>query len=82
MFTVTKAQAAAIRRVFEEEGELSAAIEMRRLFPGVGDNANARERARAIAGRDPQPPPRAPAEPPLHEVVPLHFVRCYPARIT
>lgn len=30
MFTVTEAEAAAIRRVFEEAGELSAAIEVRR----------------------------------------------------
>jgi hypothetical protein len=35
MFVVTEAEAAAIRAVFEQQGELSAAIELRRLFPGV-----------------------------------------------
>jgi hypothetical protein len=39
MFVVTEADAVAIRAVFEQEGELSAAIEVRRLFPGVTDNA-------------------------------------------
>ncbi len=34
MFSVTETEAAAIRRVFEEEGELSAMIELRRHFPG------------------------------------------------
>jgi hypothetical protein len=30
-----------IRTLFEQEGELSAAIELRRLFPGITDNAPA-----------------------------------------
>jgi hypothetical protein len=50
MFAVSEAEAAAIRTIFEKEGELSAAIEVRRLFPGITDNANAREHARIIAG--------------------------------
>jgi hypothetical protein len=50
MFVVTEAEAAAIRAVFEQQGELSAAIELRRLFPGVTDNAQARACARTIAG--------------------------------
>jgi len=50
MFIVTEAEAAAIRSVFERDGELSAAIELRRLFPGVTDNAQARIHARTIAG--------------------------------
>jgi hypothetical protein len=33
MFMITEADAAAIRAVYEQEGELSAAIELRRLFP-------------------------------------------------
>jgi hypothetical protein len=33
-----------------KRGELSAAIELRRLFPGITDNAQAREWARTIAG--------------------------------
>jgi hypothetical protein len=42
--------AATIRAAFEQGGELSAAIELRRLFPGITDNTKARECARAIAG--------------------------------
>ena len=45
--------------VFEQQGELSAAIELRRLFPGVTDNAQARACARTIAGWKPLAvPPR------------------------
>jgi hypothetical protein len=50
MFIITEADAAAIRAVFDQEGELSAAIELRRRFPGVTDNAKARACARTIAG--------------------------------
>jgi len=35
MFAVDEADVAAIRRVFTEEGELSAIVELRRRFPGV-----------------------------------------------
>ena len=35
MFAVTEADAAAIQAVLNEEGELSAAIELRRRFTGV-----------------------------------------------
>ena len=42
MFTVTEAEAAAIRTAFDRGGELSAAVELCRLFPGVTDNAEAR----------------------------------------
>jgi hypothetical protein len=55
MFIVTEADAAAIRAVFDQEGELSAAIELRRRFPGITDNAKARECARSIAGCTPLP---------------------------
>jgi hypothetical protein len=55
MFVVTEADAAAIRAVFEQEGELSAAIELRRRFPGITDNAKARLHARTIAGWMPLP---------------------------
>jgi hypothetical protein len=58
MFTVSEEAAAAIRTAFEREGELSAAIELRRLFPGITDNAKARECARTIAGWTPLPEPR------------------------
>jgi hypothetical protein len=53
MFVVTEADAAAIRAVFNQEGELSAAIELRRRFPGITDNAQARKCARSIAGWTP-----------------------------
>jgi hypothetical protein len=55
MFLVSEADAAAIRTAYEQKGELSAAIEVRRLFPGVTDNARARECARSIAGWTPLP---------------------------
>src|ERR1700693_3255707 len=55
MFVVTEAAAAAIRAIYEQEGELSAAIEVRRLFPGITDNAEARACARTIAGWKPLP---------------------------
>jgi hypothetical protein len=42
--------AAAIRARYEQHGELSAAVELRRRFPGITDNALARECARTIAG--------------------------------
>src|SRR5271165_2624971 len=55
MFVVAEADAAAIRAVFDQEGELSAAIELRRRFPGITDNAKARACARTIAGWKPPP---------------------------
>jgi hypothetical protein len=55
MFVITEADADAIRAVFNQEGELSAAIELRRRFPGVTDNAKARACARSIAGWAPLP---------------------------
>jgi hypothetical protein len=56
MFAVSEADAAAIRTAYEQGGELAAAIELRRLFPGITDNARARECARTIAGWMPLPP--------------------------
>ena len=64
MFSVTDDEAAVIRAAFEQEGELSAGVELRRLFPGITDGARAREMARVIAGWSPtpfgqlSPPPR------------------------
>jgi hypothetical protein len=60
MFVVTESDAAAIRTAYERGGELSAAVELRRLFPGIIDNVQARECARTIAGWQPLPvePPR------------------------
>jgi hypothetical protein len=55
MFMVSKEAAAAIRAIFNQEGEMSAAIELRRRFPGISDNAKARECVRIIAGWEPLP---------------------------
>ena len=55
MFVVSEAEATAIRTVFEQQGELSAAMELRRLFPAVTDSVQARECARTIAGWKPLP---------------------------
>ena len=41
MYVVTEADATAIREVYEREGELSAAIEMRRRFPDPGQRQGA-----------------------------------------
>jgi hypothetical protein len=43
MFIVSKAEAAAIRTAHAEGGELSAAVALRRLFPGITENAKARD---------------------------------------
>jgi hypothetical protein len=56
MFLVTEADATAIRAVYERDGELSAAIELRRRFPGITDNAKARTFVRSIAGWKLTPP--------------------------
>ena len=58
MFVVTEAEAAAIRAVYEQRGEFSAAVELGRLFPGVTDTAQARACARTIAGWKPLRMPR------------------------
>lgn len=56
MFIVTEEDAAAIRAAFDQGGELSAVIELRRRFPGITDNAHARTCVRSIAGWTPLPP--------------------------
>jgi hypothetical protein len=64
MFVVSEAEAAAIQAAFDQGGEFAAAVELRRHFPGITDNAHAREYARTIAGRKPLPlPPRPPVRP-------------------
>jgi hypothetical protein len=60
MFVVTEENAAAIRAAFERGGEFSAAVELRRLFPAIGDNAEARRCARTIAGWKPLAVPLRP----------------------
>jgi hypothetical protein len=64
MFVVSPAEAEAIRTAWITGGEFSAAIEVRRLFPGISDLAKALECARAIASWEPSaaptPPPARP----------------------
>jgi hypothetical protein len=55
MFIVSEEAATAIRTAFEQEGEMSAAIELRRWFPGITDNVAARECVRSIARWKPLP---------------------------
>jgi hypothetical protein len=64
MFSVTEAEANAIREAYFSGGELSAAVEVRRLFPGIEDLTKARECARAIASWQPRPiTPPEPSKP-------------------
>jgi len=56
MFVVSEAIAETIRRIYQESGEFAAAVELRRHFPGIADNQNARRCARAIASWSPLPP--------------------------
>jgi hypothetical protein len=55
LFIVFEAEATAIRTAFDQGGEFAAAVELRRLFPGVTDMAEARECAQTIAGWKPLP---------------------------
>jgi hypothetical protein len=57
MFVVDEETAAAIRRAWEEGGELAGVVELRRHFPLITDNANARMCVRAIVGWTPGPAP-------------------------
>jgi hypothetical protein len=49
MFVVTEAEAAAIRAVYQQRGEFAAAIELRRRFPGITDNAQVEGEVRKAA---------------------------------
>jgi len=60
MFCVDEATAEAIRRAFNEDGELSAVLVLRRYFPLITDNAKGRECVRIIAGWQPSPPAAKP----------------------
>jgi hypothetical protein len=48
MFTVDEPTAEAIRRAVEDGGELAGAVELRRHFPLINDNENARRCVRVI----------------------------------
>ena len=55
MFVISETEAAAIRTAYEQRGEFSAAVELRQLFPGITDNAQARECVRTIVSWRPLP---------------------------
>jgi len=50
MFVVDAKTAEAIRRAWDESGELSAVLELRRHYPLITDNAQARLCVRTIVG--------------------------------
>ena len=50
MFSISDKDIAAIQTAFARGGELAARIEVRRLFPGIPDNAEARRIALTIVG--------------------------------
>jgi len=50
MFTVDEPTAAAIQRAVEDGGELAGVVELRRHFPLITDNADARRCVQVIAG--------------------------------
>jgi hypothetical protein len=56
MFTVDEPTAAAIRAAFDQGGELAAVLELRRHFPLIQDNEQARACVRTIASWKPLPP--------------------------
>jgi len=60
MFAIDEATADAIRAIYVQEGELSAAVELRRRFPLITDNEHARTCVRTIAGWTPLPTPPRP----------------------
>jgi hypothetical protein len=57
MFVVDEETAAAIRRAWEAGGELAGVVELRRHFPLIADNEQARRCVRAIVGWGPVPQP-------------------------
>ena len=63
MFCVNEAEATSIRAAYDQGGEFAAAVELRRLFPGIPDNAQARLHARTIAGWQQLPAPLGPQRP-------------------
>jgi hypothetical protein len=62
-FSVTEAEATLIRTAWITGGEFSAAIEVRRLFRGITDMADALACARTIASWQPIAVPPVPPSP-------------------
>ena len=57
MFMVDEEAAAAIRQAWDEGGELSAVVELRRRLPRVTDGENGRQCVRTIVGWTRRPAP-------------------------
>ena len=60
MFAVDERTAQAIRRAYEDGGELAGAVELRRHLPLIADNGHARPCVRAIVGWKSLPDPGLP----------------------
>ena len=58
MFCVDEPTSEAIRRAFDEGGELSGIVELQRHFPLISDHAKARMCVRAILSWKPLPAAR------------------------
>jgi hypothetical protein len=71
MFVVSEEDAAAIRATFDQGKEFAAAVELRRLFPGITDTEQARACARTIAGWKPLGAAAALACAPAQAVAPV-----------
>lgn len=56
MFAVDEAAAEAIRKAYQERGELAAVVELRRYFPLLEMNEHARSCVQSIAGWRPLTP--------------------------
>ena len=50
MFSLSEDDIAAIRAAFDGGGELAAAVELRRLYPGIADLGHARRCVQSIVG--------------------------------
>ncbi len=57
MFAVDDVAAEAIRRAYEDGGELAGVVELRKHFPLIGDNPDVRSFVRTIASWKPIQPP-------------------------
>ena len=55
VFSTSGKDIAAIQAAFDRGGQFAATVEVRRLFPGIPDNAEARRIALIIAGWEPMP---------------------------
>jgi hypothetical protein len=50
MFSLSEDEIVSVHNAFEAGGEFAASVELRRLYPGIGDLQKARQCARIIVG--------------------------------